>query len=249
MKTAIIWALTIIMTVDSVFRMRRTSVNLGSFLMYTITFALWCYAIFGTVIDRFLQTVPGTIIKIVAIIGCSIVALIIMFIFFAGFLKQTDKEVNVVIVLGAGIKNSQVTNILAYRLNSAVEAYEKNNDITIVVTGGMGHGEDVAEAVVMKQYLIDKGVPQEKIIQEDKSESTQENFLFAKKLLEDAGIDTSLPISFATNHFHCYRASLFAKDAGFTEVYAMPSKTGLFLVPQSYLREAFAVMFYWVFRP
>jgi uncharacterized SAM-binding protein YcdF (DUF218 family) len=54
----------------------------------------------------------------------------------------------------------------------------------LIVSGGQGRQENIAEALAMGRYLTEKGVPAEQIFKEEKSTSTYENFLFSKDILE-----------------------------------------------------------------
>jgi len=86
-------------------------------------------------------------------------------------------EVDTVIVLGCGIwPDGRPTLALAMRLDKAVEYYMDNPHVNIIVSGGQGANEPYPEAVAMKEYLVNKGIPEEKILNENKSTSTRENF-------------------------------------------------------------------------
>ncbi len=248
LKFIIFFILSLIFTADSVYKFIYTNFNFGTFLTYTITVSFWCYTFFYKPIDVFASYGIGKILKILFFIGIFIVGAIITFLIVMGFAQKAQGNEKCVIVLGAGLRGERVSDILARRLDAAYEFYTENEDIVIVVTGGMGSGETIPEAVAMQRYLIEKGVPSEKIIVEDKSTSTQENFLFAKQLLLDSGFDLSQPIAFSTNHFHCYRSKQYALNAGFSDVSSIASRTGILSLTQAYLREVFAVLYYWVFK-
>ncbi len=247
MKVFILYALSIILTVDSVLRFFRSSFNLGTFLMYAITVSFWVYAIFNSQIDTFTSHGVGLLFKLLFFAGVTVVLLIAVFIAIKGFTQKPTGEEDVVIVLGAGLNGKTVTNVLARRLNSAYDFYTENPDVTIVVTGGQGLNEIIPEAHAMSTYLIEKGVPKEQIILEDKSTSTRENFLFAYEILAEKGFEKSTEVAFATNHFHCFRAMQYAKAAGFENVSSIPSFSGFSSFVPNYLREVFAVLYYFVF--
>ena len=100
----------------------------------------------------------------------------------------------------------------------------------------------------MKRYLLAKGVPDALVFEESESTSTRENFAFSADILAKNNITMQEPIAFATNSFHCYRAGVTAKRAGYQNIAAVPSSTGLASLLPCYLREAFAVLHTWVFR-
>ncbi len=248
MKQIILLALTIIFSIDSILRFMRSSMNLGVFLMYVITVALWVYALFHRNIDAFLSHGIGYILKILFFIGVAFMLFMMLFLFISGHANKANGDEKAVIVLGAGLNGENVSGVLARRLDEAIKLHEKNNDIFIVVTGGQGPNEIIPEAHAMKNYLIANGVSEENIIVEDKSTSTEENFAFAKELLSAQGINSDEEIAFATNTFHCYRSALYARALGYSNISSLPSNTGFGVIMPSYMREVFAVLHYWVFK-
>ena len=75
-----------------------------------------------------------------------------------------------------------------------------------------------------------------------------QNLLFAKELLEERGIGADDPMAVVTNAFHCYRARCYARLVGFEQVRSIPASIGLNSVLPCYMREVFAVLYYWVFK-
>lgn len=248
MKNIVFFALALVLTVDSILRAIRSNFNLGAFLMYCITAALWAYALFHVQIDAFCSHGIGLFLKWVFWAGCLLTAAIVLFIGVKSSTNPPDGSEKSIVVLGAGLRGTQVSGVLARRLDAAYDYYEKHPEMTIIVTGGQGMQEAIPEAKAMLAYLVDKGVPAEKILMEDKSVSTEENFLFAKPILEQHGISADAPMVFVTNNFHCYRSEQYAKDAGFTNVRAIPASIDLSSVLPCYLREVLAVLYYWVFH-
>ena len=89
------------------------------------------------------------------------------------------EKADVLIVLGAGIRGDLPSVVLRNRLDRALDCYEQNPDLLIIVSGGMGEGESSTEASVMKKWLVAAGVPADSIIEEGKSQSTEGNFIFS----------------------------------------------------------------------
>lgn len=153
--------------------------------------------------------------------------------------KQQAGKVDTVIVLGCGIwPDGRPTLALAMRLDKAIEYYEENPHVNIVVSGGQGPNEPYPEALAMEEYLVNHRVPKEKIYKEDKSTSTRENFEFSRRLMNipDNRIEK---IVFITNDFHVFRARILAHRFGF-EAYAIAAPTPRVIILNSYLREFFA---------
>ncbi|WP_461206984.1 YdcF family protein [Clostridium sp. DL1XJH146] len=160
--------------------------------------------------------------------------------------QKEMSESDYVIVLGAGLRGNIILASLQYRLEKCVEYVEEYPNTTIIVSGGQGPDELVSEAAAMKEFLVNNGVDEEKIIMEDKSTSTMENLQFSKeKIIEDGG-STDSTISLITNGFHMYRAKFLAKRVGL-EVSSMPAKSYLPAVPNFYVREYFAFVKSFIF--
>lgn len=147
--------------------------------------------------------------------------------------------VDTLIVLGCGIwPDGSPTLSLSLRLDRAIEYYKENPHVNIIVSGGQGPTEPFPEAQAMESYLLDRGIPKEKIIIEDKSTSTRENFEFSRKLIsQPAG--KPVKIVFTTNDYHVLRSRILASRFGF-EAYALPAPTPSVVLFNSYLREFFA---------
>ena len=156
-----------------------------------------------------------------------------------------DYTEQTVIVLGCGLRGERVSVGLAKRLNKAAEYHDKNPDAIIIVSGGQGPQEDISEALAMKRYLMEKGVPEEKIIMEDRSTSTITNFRYSREIMENEGLSLS-SVVFVTNAYHVYRSASYAKAEGFTNIAHLGTDIIWYTVPMNYMREMMAVVKMWV---
>jgi uncharacterized SAM-binding protein YcdF (DUF218 family) len=186
------------------------------------------------------------------IIGTLIAVGLVAILGFGGFLAvyggrdTADYTEQTVIVLGCGLRGERVSVGLAKRLNKAAEYHKSNPDAMIIVSGGQGPQEDISEALAMKRYLVDKGIPDEKIIMEDKSTSTITNFRNSRAIMEEKGMDLS-SVVFVTNAYHVYRGAYYAKDEGFVDIAHLGTDIIWYTVPMNYMREMLAVVKMWVF--
>lgn len=137
-----------------------------------------------------------------------------------------------VVVLGGGIRGDQPSLMLRRRLDAAYDYMQKNSSAICVVTGGQGSDEIMPESVVMRNYLITRGLEPERILFEDKSKSTRQNFEYAAKLIPQ---DSKVIV--VTDGFHQLRAGIFAKAAGLDAPYSISSLTPWGLLPTYWLRE------------
>lgn len=162
-----------------------------------------------------------------------------------GNTSSVDHTEDAVIVLGAGIRGDRVTQVLQFRLESAIEYYQKNPNALIVVSGGQGLQETVTEAYAMEQYLLHRGIPQGAILKEERATSTQENMEFSKELL-DGCFDRDYRVVVITNNFYLYRGVQYAKKAGFTGVARKGAPLVWYQWIPCYLRESLAVIKLWI---
>ena len=223
--------------------------NLGCLLVWLLTAACAGYTLFWRKIDPWLlHTLPGRIVLGVVLAAVFVLAVTIGVIV-SGQVKNTaDGTEDALLVLGCAVHGDSPSLVLVYRLRAALAYHEKNPDAAIIVCGGQGPQEDVSEASAMKKWLVSHGVPESQILMEDKSTSTEENFRFAADILKAHGGDPARPVAYVTNGFHCYRAGKYAAREGFAQARAVPAGLPLTQIPASYLREALAVLYYWVFK-
>lgn len=149
----------------------------------------------------------------------------------------------VLIVLGASLHGSQVSQTLALRLDAAAAIMRSRTELPVVVSGGQGPGEAVPEGAAMALYLKGKGIETARIQIENRSTSTFENLLFSKPLVQQAtGLDDPRTV-IVTSGTHLYRALLIARKAGYRATGAA-ARDPWYLAPNSLLREYLAIMKY-----
>ncbi|UNK21364.1 YdcF family protein [Paenibacillus sp. N3/727] len=180
--------------------------------------------------------------------------LIVIYFFFhstnfltAYFLYQFNRPKNnqdFIIVLGSGLINDKVPPLLASRINKAIDFYRKQATVasppTIIFSGGQGPDENLPEAQAMQIYAIEKGIPPEHTLKEDRSVNTYQNMLFSKQIM-DSLKGSEYNSIFTTNNFHLFRASLYAKQAGLRSQ-GIGSKTAFYYWPNAMIREYIAII-------
>ncbi len=180
--------------------------------------------------------------KVVSVSFGAFLILIIFFLIIGGMIlkagfSRPDKDADYMIVLGAQVNGTKVSKALKNRLDTAYE-YAKENPFTkIIVSGGQGYKEEVTEAEAMKEYLVQKGIQENRIIKEEKSTSTNENILYSKKLVEHAEY-----VVIVTNRFHLLRGVKIARRQLSQRVEGLGADTGTVLFLNYYVREVFAIV-------
>ena len=151
-------------------------------------------------------------------------------------------DYDAIIVLGAQVLPDGTPNVqLSWRLDAALEAYQKNN-VPIVVCGAQGRDEPVTEAEAMKRYLEDCGVPGDRILTDGKSFNTRQNLRNARELLKDRPEVRKVLV--VTSDYHVARAMALAEDQGFTASgLGSPCKQEYWI--KNHFREALAWIKYW----
>ena len=180
-------------------------------------------------------------------IGAMVVVAFVVFLLTFGSTDNVTKKEDAVIVLGAALHGERPSAVLADRLDTAVEYYQQNENAVIVVTGGKGMQENITEAAAMEKYLVNKGVPREKIIKEEKATSTFENFVYSKEILDEL-FEDKYTVAYITNEYHIYRAGAIAKTTGFENFTHKHSSTRWYSLIPGTLRECLGVMKFWVFN-
>ncbi len=111
---------------------------------------------------------------------------------------------DVAIVLGAALRDNEPSLALKERLNHALAWYEQGKFSTIIVSGGYDYDEaTLTEAEGMKGYLVAQGIPEERILLENKATSTYENLLFSQHMMDEQGFRSAVII---THSYHGARA-------------------------------------------
>lgn len=148
-------------------------------------------------------------------------------------------------ILGCGIRaDGTPCPLLAGRVDRAVDfdaarVAAGDAPAMFVPSGGQGPDEPVSEAQSMGTYLqAQRGIPQERIVLEDRSTTTRENMAFTREVIErHAGRDVSeLRVGFSTTNYHVFRGYVCAHLAGMP-VEGMGSKTKYYFWPNAFLRE------------
>ena len=213
-------------------------------------YAWWAYSLVFVaaliVAHRFL---PGKLWRVLLVLVCIGLA---YFCFVESFVirnAKTDKdpERDYLIVLGAAVYGDQPSLTLVRRLEGALDYLNRYPDSVAIVSGGMGPGETVTEGQAMHDWLIAHGIPEERVLIEDKATSTMENLKFSFQIIRDRGDEPDGNIAIVSSAYHLYRAKCMARNLG-AEAAGVSAPWGYVSVMLNYfIREAFGVTHLWVF--
>ena len=162
---------------------------------------------------------------------------------------RTDKDDQrpYLVVLGAAVYGDRPSLTLIRRLEGALAYMERYPDSVAIVSGGMGPGETVTEALAMRDWLVAHGVAPERVLQEDRATSTKENLSFSYDIIRQRGDEPDGNVAIVSSAYHLYRAKLMSRMLG-VEAAGVAAPWGYFFVMLNYfIREVFGVTHLWVF--
>ena len=128
---------------------------------------------------------------------------------------EPARDKDFIIILGCGIrKDGTPTPLLRGRMDRALafaraQELETGKQPSFVLSGGQGRDEIISEAACMKGYMLAQGVPETRLILEDRSTDTAENMAFSKEKI--LAVKTDGKIAYATTNYHVFRAGLKAR--------------------------------------
>lgn len=147
-----------------------------------------------------------------------------------------------VVILGSYVSRSGPSIMTKCRLNSAKEYLDEHPEAICIVTGGQGVNEPWPEADAMKDYLVNCGIDEERILKERESKNTRENLANSLEIIREEGLNERIVI--ISNEFHLYRAGRIADRLGIEHAYvSAASPWGMF--SSFYIRELYAILADW----
>ena len=236
----------LLLVLDAGYIMLRFNTHLGVLLTMAagLLFLVWG-ALYTTLAALIGAAVMGRILLVFFLLLLACLTLCLFLIIY-GRRDTVSYDETALIVLGCGIRGEKLSPALRMRLDRALRYHRKNESAYVVVSGGQGPQEAITEALGMERYLTAHGVPAERIIREERSTSTEENFAFSKKLLDER-LGTGYRIAFVTNDYHVYRASRLAALAGLNGDRHLHTSTPIVSALPNSLREGIATVKLWVF--
>ncbi len=165
--------------------------------------------------------------------GILLAACLILFVYYKETHLPPVGEYDAIIVLGAQVKQDGTPSVaLQRRMEAALESYNER-PVLMIVCGAQGPDEPRAEGDVMRDFMLDHGVPPSDVVAETASFNTRENLEYAQAILAEHGLSRALIVS---SDYHIPRALELCRQVGI-EAYGKgsPSKPEYFL--KNHLRE------------
>lgn len=171
------------------------------------------------------------------------------------------RKYDYIIIHGAGLDGTRPTPLLAGRIDKALELWNKQQQQgKFVASGGQGADEVVSEAQAMRDYLLEKGVPADAILMEDKSTTTWENLKNSIAVIradrttsggtdaasddvtasDSAGACGDFTTAVVSSDFHVFRCAEYAHNLGI-KADGIGSHTKGWYWPTAFIREFIAI--------
>ena len=189
--------------------------------------------------------VENSILAITSYLELILIGTIILSTKAAKRIPAFDKDY--IIIHGCQIKkDGTLTNLLKGRADRAIEfakmqKEKTGKDIIFIPSGGKGDDEVISEADAIKNYLLESGIPEDRILAEDRSANTFENLKNAKELIRQDAKTDDPKIAFSTTNYHVFRTGVFASQQGI-RAEGIGAKTKRYFWINAFIREFIAAL-------
>ncbi|WP_350278147.1 YdcF family protein [Kribbella sp. HUAS MG21] len=237
--------LAVFLVVNGVTMLRRERRRLSNLLSLLVGLGIIGFVVFSVLVQRIGWEPLAALRSVLLGVLTYVSFLFLCFLVYAFVYSRvrSSRKVDFVVVLGSGLIGSRVPPLLASRLDRAQQVYErilrKGRNPLIITSGGQGPHEDLPESHAMAAYLVERGVPDEQILREDKSTTTWENLTFSHQLMVARRPDYRCLV--VTNNFHAFRAALTARKAK-VNGQVVGSPTAAYYWPTATIREFVAIL-------
>ena len=155
-------------------------------------------------------------------------------------LPRADGTEKTAVVLGAPMVGRSASGLLEERIRAAIGYADRNPDSVFYVTGGLKPKADITEGEYIRINLQAARISPKRIVTEKEAKTTAANFSNIIALMAEHGAAPDEPAVLITSAFHCPRATLYAKRAGFTRLRYVLVRTDWYETCTWMVREIFA---------
>ena len=155
------------------------------------------------------------LLQVVGVIGC-IILLSTLFLVGCGIHDEIG-HADIALVLGSKVElDGTPSPRLRARLDRTIELYRAGWFPVILASGGTGK-EGFDEAIVMRDYLVEHGIPLESVVVDSKGDTTYASTRNASEIVLQRGITSVFVV---TQYFHIPRSRLALKRFGVATVFS-----------------------------
>ncbi len=147
------------------------------------------------------------------------------------------QEPDFLLILGCRVRGDNPEQTLQTRIDAAADYLLRHKSVIAVCCGGIVHDDQTkSEAQAIFEGLCAAGVEKGRIILEDKSTTTAENFINAKNIIDGMKLEKQPKIAFISSEFHLLRAGIIGSLAG-VKAESIPAPSPKNLRAKNYIRE------------
>nr|WP_245547098.1 YdcF family protein [Nocardia brevicatena] len=135
-----------------------------------------------------------------------------------------------IVVLGAAQYSGTPSSVFEARLDQAYNLFEAGVSPLVITVGGKQEGDLYTEAASGKNYLMDRGIPEQNIHAVETGSDTLRSVEAVADAMRERGLSSAVLVS---DPWHSLRTRTMARDAGL-DAWTAPTRTG----PAVYTRES-----------
>lgn len=169
----------------------------------------------------FLRLLKAVLLAVGFLVTASLLFIgMVTFIVLHGFKGSGSLPADCAIVFGTAVYGNQFPGPGIVRRVGGAGEYYRQGLITdrVILSGGMGTGNILSEARVMKREALKQGIPDKKIVIEEESHSTLENLRYSQPLAK--GCKSVVGIS---DKYHLARIDLLARRLDWDNFSTIPT--------------------------
>ena len=125
--------------------------------------------------------------------------------------QDDQRPADAIVVLGAAQYDGRPSPVFAARLDHAVALYLSRAAPILIVTGGKREGDRTTEAAVARRFALDRQVPDNAILVEDRGRTTLESLQSVASIMRAHGLNSAI---FVSDRMHMLRVLRIARDQG-----------------------------------
>ena len=132
--------------------------------------------------------------------------------------KDETRPADAIVVFGAAEYAGRPSPVFRARLDHAFDLFKKEIAPVIITTGGKGGEPQLSEGGVGRDYLIQRGVPDDSVIAETQSDDTSQSAARVGNIMRTNGFRTCVAVS---DGYHMFRIKQMLAEQGI-EAYGAP---------------------------
>jgi vancomycin permeability regulator SanA len=198
----------------------------GTFFSYALPITAVSVVVLPPLTEQFWQAhLPRKLFSAARAVYCfGVIFFVLTFGIFLAFLSSYEHTAvpnegkTAVLVYGCRVKGTEPKEMLAERLDAALELLSANPESIALVSGATDEGEMHTEAQVMAWYLEKHGIASERILLDEEAESTKGNIRGFLRLMEEHDLQ-DVPCISVSSTFHMPRIAFLCGRYGLDSSY------------------------------